>query len=260
MVTCLPFSRHRTTLAPQHVEKPPVSPNSSCSVSLCPTQRCGEPETQEAGHLRHFRCRHWKHRVFGSPPTLHIAGRLHLFQAHLLLEMMRQLELHHLWVEQLVSRVEFVCLIQQPCTVEVRNNEPCSAGRGHSLSTRAHCPCDPQCRLTWRLRPWASPQSTCARNPFVQSPLSFVKRRRLTMVLKATIMNCLCRDLHKPLGFFDSYHHSLLCKLCAKFLVHFGKVAVDLRKISRTESPTCPKPVPPSGSDLKLCHYLIFDF
>ena len=58
----------------------------------------------------------------------------------------------------------------------------------------------------------------------------------------------------EPLGFLDFFHRLLkLWKILVKFLVHFGKVAVDLLNISRTESPTCPGPAPSFGSGPKLC-------
>ena len=61
----------------------------------------------------------------------------------------------------------------------------------------------------------------------VQGILRFVIRRRQTVVLQATIVNRLCRDLQIPLGFFDSFHLGLhLCKL----LDHVGQVAVYLLK------------------------------
>ena len=52
------------------------------------------------------------------------------------------------------------------------------------------------CQSTSRFSPWhLRKQLVSATRPFVQSPLSFVTVRRQTVVVLASIMNCLCRDL-----------------------------------------------------------------
>ena len=81
-----------------------------------------------------------------------------------------------------------------------------------SRSNRHRARCRGRCRN----------QLVHAAQSFVQDSLTFVKRRRQTVVLQETIMNCLRRDLCKPLGLFDSFHLGLHhCKLLGKFLLHF---------------------------------------
>ena len=97
-------------------------------------------------------------------------------------------------------------------------------------------------------------QLVYAAQPFDRSPPSpsFVKVRRQTVILLATVMSCLCRDLHKPLGFFDLLHLILhLRQLPVELLVHVGEVAVDLLKsrVQNRQRPQGPLRLPVQVQD-----------